>query len=122
MGNLILWLMFLCSGIMVSEMIQSKDALLQVIGEVLALLFLITSITHYLIFRKIENAARDLKSFKKRGVLLFGNAITLFTVGLSLFVAGTNFGLGLLVVAAFLGYEGYRTKNGHKFFIPVRKK
>jgi hypothetical protein len=122
MSNLVLWVLFLASGIMVSELIQSKDMTLHLIGESVSLLFLVSSTTHYLIFRAKEDAGRDLQRFKRRGALLFGNAITLFTVGLSMFMYGTEFGLVLLITAVFLGYEGYRTKDGHKFFIPVKRR
>ncbi len=122
MSNLVLWVLSLASGIMVSELIQSKDTTLHLIGKGVGLLFLASSTANYLMFRKREDATRDLKRFKRRGALLFGNAITLLTVGLSMFVSGTKFSLVLIIVAILLGYEGYRTKDGHKFFIPVKRR
>jgi hypothetical protein len=121
-SNLVLWIVFLASGIVVSEMIQSKETGLEVLGETLSILFLVSSLTHYLAFRRLEDLSRDRKKFMWRGSLLFGNAITLFTVGLSMFYKGIGFGLVIVVVAVFLGYEGWRTKSGYKFFIPVRKR
>jgi hypothetical protein len=115
-------MLYLFAGIMISEIIQSKNQALHTLGEAIAILFLISSSALYLLNRSREDQTQNLDRYKKKGASLFGNAITLLTVGISMFSAGTKFGIVLIATAVFLGYEGFRTKDGHNFFIPVKRK